>query len=69
MGLLGPMLILTLGNKKIPTYDYLILYRPIYIIMVERGYKILVTKICNRGRISYISTNFIPNISALNRKH
>ncbi len=66
MGLLGPMLILTLGNKKIPTYDYPILYRPIYVITVERGYQILVTKICNRGRISYILIKFLFQASSLN---
>ncbi len=33
-------------------------------ISAERGYQILVTKICNGGRISHILTDFIPNISA-----
>ncbi len=35
-------------------------------ISCECGYQILVTKTCNGGRISYILTKFIPNISALN---
>ncbi len=39
------------------------------IIMDECGHQILVTKICNRGRICEILTNFIPNMSALNSKH
>ncbi len=38
----------------------------IYIVPAECGYQLLVTKIRNAGRISYILTNFIPNISALN---
>ncbi len=38
------------------------------VISAYCGYQILVTKLCNGGRISYILTNFIPNISALNSK-
>ncbi len=34
-----------------------------YNISAECGYQILVTKICNGGKISYILRNFIPNIS------
>ncbi len=44
----------------------------IYKKSTECGYQIVVTKICNEGRISYIEqsfSNFIPNISALNSKH
>ncbi len=37
-------------------------------ILTECGYEILVTKLCNGGRKSYIWTNFIPNISAMNSK-
>ncbi len=48
------------------------IYRPtVYlksIILVECGNQILVTKICNTGRISYIWTNFIQNSSAQNHK-
>ncbi len=40
-----------------------------HIISAECGYQILLTKICDGGGISYILKNFIPNISALNRKH
>ncbi len=36
---------------------------------VECCYQIFVTKICHGGRMSNISTNFTPNISALNSKH
>ncbi len=39
------------------------------ITLAECGYQILVTKICNAGMISYIVTNFISNICALNSKH
>ncbi len=40
----------------------------IYVIFAEFGYQILVIKICNGGRISYILKNFEQNISALNNK-
>ncbi len=58
MGFLGRILLS--GSKKIPI--------PV-ILAAKCGYQILVTKICNGGRISYILTNFIPNITALNSKH
>ncbi len=38
-------------------------------ILAECNYQILKMKICNGGRVFYILTNFIPNISALKRKH
>ncbi len=62
MGFLGPLPIL--ASKKIPTLD--ILADKIYICktLSECGYQMLVAKICNGGRISYI-----PNISALQSKH
>ncbi len=47
------------GVKK---FRYLILY----IISSVCGCQILVTKICNGGRICYALTNFIPNSSELN---
>ncbi len=50
-----------LGKKKIQIADILA-----DMISAKCGYQILVTKICDGGRISYIITNFIPNISALN---
>ncbi len=46
------------------------IYIKIYIYVSARcGSQILVTNICDGGRISYILTNLIPNISALNSKH
>ncbi len=53
MGYLGPVLVPILESKKI----------------LVCGYKTPVTKICDGGRISYIFTNFFPNIRALNSKH
>ncbi len=53
-------------EKKILIFD--MLASIVYIISVECGYQIHMTKICNGGRISYILTNFILNISALNSK-
>ncbi len=41
----------------------------IYVISAGCVYQKLVTKICNEVRISYILTNFISNICALNSKH
>ncbi len=38
-------------------------------MVAERGYQILVIKICNGGRVAYILTNFITNTSELNGKH
>ncbi len=35
-----------------------------YLISAECGYQILVTKICNGGRISYNLTDFFSKISA-----
>ncbi len=52
MGFLWSMLIPILGSKKIKTSD--ILLDIIYIISTESGYQILVTEICNGGRISDI---------------
>ncbi len=60
MGFLGQMPIPISGNERIQISK---------IISAECGYQILVTKICNEGRISYILTNFIPNISAMNIRH
>ncbi len=37
--------------------------------LYQGRYQVLVTKICDIDRISYILTNFTPNISALNNKH
>ncbi len=39
------------------------MYVGMYIILAECGYQILVTKICNGGRICFILTSLIPNIS------
>ncbi len=43
--------------------------RQYYIMTAELGFQILVTKICNGGRISYILTNFISNVSPNKSKH
>ncbi len=64
MGFLGPMRILILGRKKIQ-----INWPLLYVILAECGYEILVRKICIGGRISYILTNFIQNITVPNNKH
>ncbi len=40
----------------------------VYMTPAECGYQILVTQICEGGMVSYILTNFIPNLSALNSK-
>ncbi len=40
-----------------------------YIIATECGYQILMTKICNGGRVSYILTNLVLDINAVNGKH
>ncbi len=67
MGYLGLMPILILGSKKIAipdisTFITCILYQLNVVIMQ------LVTKMCNGASVSYILTNFLPNIRALNRK-
>ncbi len=76
MVLLEMMLIPISGSKKLLLCDISILINVCYIDVLilhmkltECCYLILVTKICNGGRISYILANFIPNISALNSKH
>ncbi len=57
MGFLEPMPILIQGSKKFLIFD--ISANIICIISDECGYQILVTKIYNEGRVSYILTNVI----------
>ncbi len=54
MGIMGLMPIPILGSKKMYLFD--ISTDIIYIVSAECGYLILVTKICNEGRIFYILT-------------
>ncbi len=63
MGFLSRMLIPMLVSKTILISD--ILVNVTSIILAKFGNEILVTKICNGGRIFYTSTNFIP----LSSKH
>ncbi len=58
-----------LKSKKIPISNISANSMYKYIISNEFGYQILVTKACNEGRISYILTNFILIISALNSRN
>ncbi len=70
----GPTDIRFLGadaNTDIREQEYSNIQYPIYrlilyIISAQCVYQILVRRNCHEGRISYILTNFIPNISALN---
>ncbi len=55
------------GSKKIPISDKS--DEIIKIQSLDCCHQVLVTEICNGGRIPHIITNFIPNIRALNRKH
>ncbi len=66
MVFLGLMPIPILGSRKTPISDISADNVCVCIISAECDYQILVTKKCNGGRISYILTKFIPNISALN---
>ncbi len=59
IGFWGLMLMAILGSKKIMISD----------VSSECVDQILVTKICDGGRMSDFWTNFISNIRALNRKH
>ncbi len=63
---LEPMQIQILGSKKIPLSDISADIVYIYIMATESGYQILVTKVCNEGRISYIL--LFLNVSAVSSK-
>ncbi len=64
---LEPMQIRILGSKKIPLSNISADIVYIYIMVAKSGYQILVTKVCNEGRISYIL--LFLNVSAVNSKH